>query len=168
VSARYSYREGDRVRVVEVAREGDHGYRVLVDGAEITVAVESLGDGRMRLTSPQGTFLAEVTAGAGSDSDARFVRLGSMDFALEREISARPRARAHGGGLEAPMPGVVMRVMVAPGDEVKAGQPLVTLEAMKMEHVVRAPRAGRVRAIAARAGEMVNGGVPLVELEEGG
>jgi 3-methylcrotonyl-CoA carboxylase alpha subunit len=64
------------------------------------------------------------------------------------------------------MPGVVTRVHVAAGETVKQGQPLVAIEAMKMEHVLRAPRDGRVRAVAARPGEMVSGGVALVELEE--
>jgi 3-methylcrotonyl-CoA carboxylase alpha subunit len=91
-----------------------------------------------------------------------------MDFVLERETSARPRARAHGGGLEAPMPGVVTRVLVSAGDAVRQGQPLVAIEAMKMEHVLRAPRDGRVRAVAVRKGEMVNGGAAVVELEEAG
>ncbi len=63
------------------------------------------------------------------------------------------------------MPGLVTRVMVTTGNPVKKGQPLVALEAMKMEHVIRSPRAGRVRSVTAKAGEMVNGGVPLVELE---
>jgi 3-methylcrotonyl-CoA carboxylase alpha subunit len=89
-----------------------------------------------------------------------------MDFVLEREVAGRPRARAHGGGLEAPMPGVVTRVHVAAGDQVRQGQPLVAIEAMKMEHVLRAPRDGKVRAVAAQPGEMVSGGVALVELEE--
>jgi len=66
------------------------------------------------------------------------------------------------------MPGVVTKVHVAVGEAVKQGQPLVAIEAMKMEHVLRAPRDGRVRAIAARRGEMVNGGATLVELEEAG
>jgi 3-methylcrotonyl-CoA carboxylase alpha subunit len=64
------------------------------------------------------------------------------------------------------MPGVVIRVMVGPGEEVRKGQPLVSLEAMKMEHVIRAPRDGRIRTVTAAAGELVNGGTPLVELEE--
>jgi 3-methylcrotonyl-CoA carboxylase alpha subunit len=96
-----------------------------------------------------------------------------MDFVLEREAPGRARTRAGGthakrgsGGLEAPMPGVVTRLHVAVGEKVKQGQPLVAIEAMKMEHVLRAPRDGRVRAIAARPGEMVSGGAALVELEE--
>ena len=64
------------------------------------------------------------------------------------------------------MPGVVTRVMVKPGDEVKKGQPLVALEAMKMEHLIRSPRDGRVASIAAALGAMVAGGATLVELDE--
>ena len=62
--------------------------------------------------------------------------------------------------------GAVTRVMVAAGDLVVQGQPLVAVEAMKMEHLIRAPRAGRVKKIGARAGEMVAPGLALVELED--
>ncbi len=63
------------------------------------------------------------------------------------------------------MPGVITRVMVAAGDTVTKGQPLVALEAMKMEHVIRSPGVGRVLRVHAKPGEMVQGGVALVELE---
>ncbi len=164
MSARFAYRDGDRVRVVEIAREGEGRVRVRVDEASLELGVEALEGGTLRLTGAHGVTLAEVTV-AGK---LRFVRLGAMDFVLEREPEGRRGARPHHGGLESPMPGVVTRVMVAPGDAVKRGQPLLALEAMKMEHVLRAPRDGRVRAVAARAGEMVEGGVALVELEESG
>jgi 3-methylcrotonyl-CoA carboxylase alpha subunit len=63
------------------------------------------------------------------------------------------------------MPGVVTKVMVVVGDEVAKGQPLVALEAMKMEHLIRAPREGRVKRVKASPGQMVQAGVTLVELE---
>ena len=162
MSTRYAFRDGDRTREVEVAPLAPGRLRVTVDGAASEIGLESLPDGRMRLLTPQGAVLAEVTA-AGN---ARYVRVQNMDFVLEREASGRPRARAHGGGLEAPMPGVVTRVHVAAGEDVRQGQPREAIEAMKMEHVLRAPRDGRVRAVAARLGEMVSGGAALVELEE--
>ena len=161
---RIAFRDGDRVREVEVEPLGPGRFRVTIDGAASEISMESQGDGRIALHTPRGTVLTDVTA-AGS---TRFVRVNGMDFVLERETSGRPRARAHGGGLEAPMPGVVTRVHVAAGDDVKQGQPLVAIEAMKMEHVLRSPRDGRVRAVAARLGEMVSGGAALVELEEAG
>jgi len=166
---RSEWRDGDQIRAVEVTVAGAGRFRVTVDGAPIDVAVERLADGRLNLVTGQGTVVAELTAVGAR----RFVRLGSLDFVLERESSAvgarRSRGpRGHGAGLDSPMPGVVTRVMVAAGDEVGKGQPLLALEAMKMEHVIRAPRDGRIRSIAATVGEMVSGGVPLVELEDEG
>lgn len=165
---RSTWRDGDRTRAVELAVLGGGRYRVTVDGAPFDVTVAVQADGRLSLASEQGVTIAELTT-AGA---RRFVRLGHLDFVLEREAAGARRggrARgAHGGGLESPMPGVVTRVMVAAGDEVTKGQPLLVLEAMKMEHLVRAPRDGRIRSIAASVGQMVSGGVPLVEMDEAG
>jgi len=68
------------------------------------------------------------------------------------------------GDLTAPMPGTITQVLVQEGDEVVPGQALVIVEAMKMEHVIRAPRAGTVRAIRARPGDQIEGGTALVEI----
>jgi biotin carboxyl carrier protein len=63
------------------------------------------------------------------------------------------------------MPGTVIAVLVAVGDAVEAGQPVVVLEAMKMESTLVAEVAGRVGAVAALAGALVAGGDVLVEIE---
>jgi acetyl/propionyl-CoA carboxylase alpha subunit len=68
--------------------------------------------------------------------------------------------------LKAPMPGTVIRVLVAAGDHVEARQPLVVLEAMKMETPLTAPYAGRVRLVHVTAGDRVAGGAVLLELGE--
>ena len=68
--------------------------------------------------------------------------------------------------LTAPMPGTVIRVVVAEGDRVEARQPLVVLEAMKMETPVVAPYEAVVRAIHVAEGDRVAGGTVLVELED--
>jgi acetyl/propionyl-CoA carboxylase alpha subunit len=78
---------------------------------------------------------------------------------------------AHAGGevddeVVAPMPGTVIRVHVAPGDEVAARDPLVVVEAMKMEMPLNASRAGTVRAVYVAEGDTVVRGEVLVELEE--
>jgi acetyl/propionyl-CoA carboxylase alpha subunit len=77
----------------------------------------------------------------------------------------------HGGAheqsaLTAPMPGTVIRVLVAEGDRVGQRQPLVVLEAMKMETPVVSPYEAEVRAVHVREGDRVAGGTVLVELEE--
>ena len=68
--------------------------------------------------------------------------------------------------LSSPMPGTVIRVFVAPGDEVEARQPLVVVEAMKMEMPLAAPRAARIAAVHVAEGDTVARGDVLVELEE--
>ena len=168
MSGRLVWRDGDRLREVDVAREPDGSWRVRIDGAEQRIAVEPAGEGRLRLLTGSGSVVAEITA-TGERRDVQLASAsGTTSFVLTRAAAARPRrGRGSGAGLEAPMPGVVTRVMVTVGDTVVAGQPLLALEAMKMEHVVRAPHAGTVRRIAAQVGEMVQGGLALVELEEG-
>jgi 3-methylcrotonyl-CoA carboxylase alpha subunit len=75
-------------------------------------------------------------------------------------------SHSHHGGLTAPMNGSIVRVLVETGQQVEAGTPLVVLEAMKMEHSIRAPHAGTVKALYCGEGEMVGEGAVLVELEE--
>ena len=83
-----------------------------------------------------------------------------------RDLEAMaPRHRRGDGRLKAPIPGLIIRYLVNVGDEVKRGQPVVTLEAMKMENEIRAPMNGRVEAIHVPAGETVTRGTLLVEID---
>jgi len=80
-------------------------------------------------------------------------------------ITAVDASHSHQGGLSAPMNGSIVRVLVDIGQRVEAGAQLVVLEAMKMEHSIRAPEAGVVKALFCQEGEMVAEGSALVELE---
>ena len=157
------WRDGGRVREVELHPLAAGRWRVRVDESEFELSSERMPDGKLRLVNESGVTVAEVTP----EGARRFVRLGALDFVLERAGSGRARAAAgHDGGLEAPMPGVVTKVMVVVGDDVTKGQPLLALEAMKMEHLIRSPREGRVKRVSASPGQMVQAGAELVELEE--
>jgi 3-methylcrotonyl-CoA carboxylase alpha subunit len=79
-------------------------------------------------------------------------------------VSTAGEHKSAEGSLEAPMPGVIVAVSVTEGDEVKAGDTLLVLEAMKMEHQVHAPAAGVVKRIRFQPGDQVNEGDLLVEL----
>lgn len=70
----------------------------------------------------------------------------------------RPRRVGEGAKVEAPMPGTILEVKVAVGDTVKAGQPVVVLEAMKMENDIVAPVDGKVTSIVVKKGDAVNSG----------
>jgi 3-methylcrotonyl-CoA carboxylase alpha subunit len=81
-------------------------------------------------------------------------------------ISAVEASHSHQGGLTAPMNGSIVRVLVEVGQTVEAGAQLVVLEAMKMEHSIRAPHAGVIKALYCQEGEMVSEGSALVELQD--
>jgi len=71
----------------------------------------------------------------------------------------------HGGGLTAPMPGKIIAIAVQPGQAVSKGQPLLVMEAMKMEHTISAPADGQVRELFYAVGDQVAEGAELVAIE---
>jgi len=84
----------------------------------------------------------------------------------ERAALAAAREAGAGGGLvKSVMPGVVVSLLVSEGDVVEEGQPLLVLEAMKMQNEIDAPAAGTVRLIHVSEGEAVSAGAKLMELE---
>ena len=82
-----------------------------------------------------------------------------------RDITAASAKPSGPAPIVAPMPGLIVRVNVAPGDTVQAGQGLVVMEAMKMELTIRAPHAGRVTRLPVGVGQLVDAGTVLVEIE---
>ena len=70
------------------------------------------------------------------------------------------------GGAVAPMPGVIEKINVQDGAQVKAGDPLVVMIAMKMEYVIKAPKDGKVKKVPHRVGDFVTKGTSLIEFEE--
>ena len=84
---------------------------------------------------------------------------------VESAATAGLGADGH-GALTAPMPGKIIKVAVAEGERVDANQPLLVLEAMKMEHTIAAPRAGVVRRLPYTVGAIVAAGATLAEIEE--
>jgi 3-methylcrotonyl-CoA carboxylase alpha subunit len=70
-----------------------------------------------------------------------------------------------GGDLNAPMPGRIVKVLVASGDHVEAAAPLVVMEAMKMEYTIKAPTAGTIAHVCFSEGDQVAQGTPLVEMQ---
>ncbi|MFN3373538.1 MAG: biotin/lipoyl-containing protein [Chloroflexus sp.] len=79
-----------------------------------------------------------------------------------------PTAAAAGDNLiRAPMPGTILQIVAQPGAKVKRGQPIIVLEAMKMNNSIGAPRDGVVAAILVKTGQSVGYGEPLAQLTEG-
>ena len=100
---------------------------------------------------------------AVADGTYRVRRAGLLS--PEQLADEQPGDSDGAGALTAPLAGVVARVLVQAGETVAARQPLVVVEAMKMEHTVAAPTAARVRAVPVAPGDRVAGGAVLIELE---
>jgi 3-methylcrotonyl-CoA carboxylase alpha subunit len=99
--------------------------------------------------------------------DAVLVAIDGRTYAFATGDDARSAGATGRAGSEivvAPMPGKVVSVLVAPGDVVEVGQPLVVLEAMKMENTLVAEVAGEVRTVTVTAGAMVEAGTVVVEV----
>lgn len=88
----------------------------------------------------------------------------NFDLLLE-ELGMENLAAVTINDVEAPMPGLVLQVLVEPGQEVAKGDSLLILEAMKMENVIKATGEGRVSAISVQEGEAVTKGQVLIEFE---
>lgn len=146
---------------VDVRDVGDAAH-VHVGGQVLELRLESPGPGLFVLH--HGDRREEFHCVRDGDAVHLFWR--GRAYRLEEETErSRGAHRSVAGGLEAPMPGKVIAVRVAPGDTVVKGDELLVVEAMKMENAVRAPREGRVKSVSARVGDMVSPGVVLVELE---
>jgi biotin carboxyl carrier protein len=125
--------------------------------------VEALGNGRFRMTMGSRSWRVCVDR----DGATRHVTIeGVGEARFERESGGRRRRReAPKGSHSSPMPGTVVKVLVAPGQLVEGGQDLVVVEAMKMEIKVSAQVAGKVRAVHVAEGDRCDGGQILAEIE---
>jgi acetyl/propionyl-CoA carboxylase alpha subunit len=99
------------------------------------------------------------------DGDRLLVWLAGRTFSFERAAAASARAAEHAGSLAAPMPGRVRRTLVKEGEAVEKGQVVLILEAMKMEHAIRAPAAGVVARFFHGEGDLVDAGTELAVIE---
>lgn len=144
------------------ARPGD--YTVSLGERHLHVTVRVAGDGTLLVTREDGrTFAAAVSR----DATALWVTAGGGTARVREAVGGRGGgSSADGGGLEAPMPGKVLRITCAPGEVVTKGQTLVIVEAMKMEHAIKAPRDGVVAEVRCEEGVLVGTGQPLIVLTE--
>ena len=159
---------------------GGREIEVAVDGDQVSIAGRSmhahlspmpgtplrhlLWDGRSLTLVLESRERGEWQVGlAGARYDAKVVDERTRHI---QSLAAGAVTQAGPAVLKAPMPGLVVRVMVVPGDHVAAGQGLVVLEAMKMENELRAPAGGIVGSVSAVPGQAVEKGQVLVEFRE--
>jgi geranyl-CoA carboxylase alpha subunit len=155
---------GGAAREVEIRREREGGYLVNAGGGEHRFEIEELGGEAIRLRD--GGVMESVKFHRDGDR-LDFLHRGVPHAVRDLTLAAPEAAAASGGDgkVRAAMNGRVVAVLVKPGDRVAVGQPVMTLEAMKMQHVHAAGIAGTVSAIDVVEGEQVTTGKVVVEIE---
>ena len=157
--------DGRQVRV-EVRGQGDR-YTVVIDGQTWDVDARAEAGGLMSLLAGGTSHAAAVERRPGGYTV--HLREDTIDVELAEAApgtgARAKRAAAGPARVTAPMPGRLVRILVETGQEVRAGEGLVVMEAMKMENELRAPRAGRVAEVHARERQAVEMGALLVVLD---
>lgn len=144
--------EGDASEHAELADVEGSPVRMLKLGSRVYRVVAQKRDGRGRYTLWVDGYRFEIEA---LDERTRAIR----------DLSAANAAPTGPAPVLAPMPGLIVRVNVAVGDEVEAGEGVIVMEAMKMENELRATSAGKVKSVEVSPGTAVEKGTLLVALE---
>jgi 3-methylcrotonyl-CoA carboxylase alpha subunit len=160
-----------------------HTGAIVLNGTAYDVPVVEVGSGerrRFRITVGDKSVMAAGTLDGNelyADIDGHrqrmvvvphdgmftlFSQRGAMQFALAQPDYGEDAPDVVAGAFSAPMPGVIVKLLVEPGVDVSRGQPLLIMEAMKMEHRICAPGAGRVREFHFTAGDPVEAGDDLL------
>ncbi len=150
-----------RDRTVEISAEQleDGGYRLAFESAQVTVAGTLSGDS---LRADIGGFQQKLSFAEHDDTWSAYRSSGAFHFREQQADLGDADAGTAGGNPRAPMNGVVVQLLAEPGTAVEADAPLLVMEAMKMEHTIRAPAAGQVTEFFYQAGDMVDGDAELL------
>lgn len=155
---------GGEVYAVKVAKSGD-GYEATVNGRSKPFKIHARTEGAILIELDGERLSINVCA----EKNRRYLAVDGEYYAVELvrgALSSKTAVEGRGDSVTSPMPGLLVKVMVKPGDKVLAGTTLAVVEAMKMQNELRAPRDGVVKKINFAAGGQIDAFVPIVELEK--
>ena len=153
---RVAYAAGDTS--IELGYRADDSSIVFAIGGKTTHVSRYGLDGDRLWFVEHGGHRRSARVARGSGGRIFVLADGALTALIEEPRFPDHAAQAVAGGLVAPMPGKVVKLLVAAGQEVAAGAAIAVLEAMKMEHTVRAPEAGVIKDLLVAAGEQVDTG----------
>ncbi len=152
---------GQEVKVQDYKKSGDL-VSFILNGKQYAYTLVSK-DGPEMIIENGGRFKAAVGT-PNRDGDVMVMANGREAVGSVAGKKMK-KAGVHAGNLTSPMPGKIFKVLKPAGSEVKKGEAILILEAMKMEHSIRSDKDGKVKKVCFQVGELVQGGVTLAEVE---
>ena len=138
-------------------------FKYIIDGKEYQVEITDVIDNKAQVTVNGKDFQVEMEAQPEAEKKT-VTQLPQTDEKVETEPSTTGQVNTE-QAIKAPLPGVITEIKVSVGDQVKAGDTVVVLEAMKMANNIEAEKDGTVTAICIKQGESVMEDTPLVVIE---
>ena len=165
------WKDGEREVAVIARRRRDGIIGLELPGGPLEARVERRDDGRLAIRLGGDTFTATVARRPTADGVDYVVFADGASRTLRLvdplDVTQYEAVASGEGAVRAPLPGKIIDLRVKAGDKVSKGQPLLVLEAMKMEHTLAAPADGTVKTVRYAVGEQVVEGAELVEFEAG-
>jgi biotin carboxyl carrier protein len=156
---------GQKEVKVSLEAVGDNVLRVSVGDTSYDVSAEFIGQEEILLNVDGRIFNVIVHSNSLSHSVFVNSRLFQVEKRSALKILREDKGRQKKRDIKITMPGRVVQVLAAPGDEVLEGQPILVLEAMKMQNEIKAPQAGHLTRVHFRAGDYVEAGSILFTVE---
>ncbi len=152
---------GDDLFGFKIIDKTNAGYNIIINGQPFCVRADRTSPYELHISVDnviKKVFLAELV-------DTFHIVIEGKDYFVPKSASESQSSAAE-GSMISPMPGKIIKVLAKIGETVKAGQALIVMEAMKMEHTLKASSDGVIKSFLAKVGEQVPGDTQLVEFEE--
>ena len=134
-------------------------FKITIDKEEFKVKVEKLRHGVYKIDVDGKQAVVSIEEIAEKISVVKPISLGGIERVEKAEVKAEP------GAIYAMLPGTVVKIFVEEGESINAGDPILVLEAMKMENEITSPKSGVVKKLNVRKGEKVETGDLLAIIE---
>ncbi len=145
--------------------------QILVNGKPLDWNLITVADGYFHILLDKKSYRAEIVK-ADAETKTFAFKINGRNYAVHlkdkfdlllEKMGLHAGATAKVNTIKAPMPGLIIDMKVKPGDVVKPGDPLLILEAMKMENIIKSPGEGTVKSVKAKKGESVEKNQVLIE-----
>ncbi len=142
-------------------------YKFTIRGNNYDVEILNIEDDTAEVEVNGSTYLVEIHKTKKESKTPRLVRPKvEPSSSADKARTSKPVGKGGAGAIKAPLPGTILEIKVNAGDDIKVGDTLLIMEAMKMENNIKSDKAGKIKSVKVNTGDSVMEGDVLVEIEE--